>query len=361
MVDLSKQHLIFALAVTGVLAMAPAAHACRCPQRTLGDYFAAADEVFIATLEATVLDETAAVGGERQIFSFTTDAPRLKAVVGERLPYVSYRSSAACAVEAVPGAIYAVFADYDAAEGVAWLSSCNGSRILMAQGREPRGFEDVPARFVPSQLNALAGLDLLRAIAKHEPQPDDLASERLVGLLDVAALEGGKVQLHAGPNQATEVVATAVTMEDLIRRESDYEVDAGVVYAVVDGWFKLRLARGVFGWLAKEQAGTYSSFDELPVNRLSYLNEHWTGFVWPSPGAGLPVRSTQHAGAKTGRAESAARILESTRIGSSLWFRVDVLSASECESEQARVVLSGWVPAYGVTGEPAVWFYSRGC
>jgi hypothetical protein len=63
------------------------------------------------------------------------------------------------------------------------------------------------------------------------------------------------------------------------------------------------------------------------------------------------------------REEYPVEVLEARRLGEVLWFRVDVLSASPCEvtENEPEVVSTGWVPAYGHDGEPAVWYYSRGC
>lgn len=358
-------------ALGGGLVGASTAKACRCEQRTLAEYFAAADEVFIAQLTSTTID------GDRSILTFDSDTSRLKASKKPQLPFASYRSSATCGVEIELGATYVVFAEHDVASRVAWLSSCNGSRVHLPNEGEARGFEDVPARFVASQLNGLAGLDILRRVSEHEPRPDDPTNERLVGLLDIPSLaQGGQVALRSKPIDTAEVIATVSSMEDLDHRENGYEIDAAVVFAVVDGWYKLRLADGTFAWQSTSSAtatptaaaptaaaptAVYSPMDELPIRRLTYLNEHWDGWVWPGMGAGLPNRRPAYDATTTSRAQFPVHILESSRIGSSLWFRVELLKASPCDGGESTVVLSGWIPAYGASGEPAVWFYSRGC
>ncbi|MEM7587923.1 MAG: hypothetical protein AAF560_31330 [Acidobacteriota bacterium] len=337
----------------GLLTTANAAHACRCEPRPLAEYFAAADEVFIARLDAV------ATQGERNVFTFD-DAPRHKASGEGERQFVSHKSSASCGIEALPSATYVVFAEHDPDGESSWLSSCSGTRILLAAGRQPQGFEDVPPRFVASQLNGLAGLEVLRRVTASEPKPNDPESERLVGLLDIAPFShGGTVPLHAAPNPTATEVAKLEGYDALVQRESGYEVAAAVVYAVVDGWYKLRLEEGAFGWLPAEHAGTYWPYAKLPIRRLAYLNEHWSGFVWPELGAGLPQRHPRIGPAE--RPRYAAQVLESRKIGSSLWFRVELLESNICDGEPPRVILSGWVPAYGERGEPAVWFYSRGC
>lgn len=366
------------LLLVSLLGVAETADACRCEQRPLADYFAAADEVFIARLASASVDTER----HRQVFTFEALAPPHKPVssqkTGPEWPYATGLSTASCAVPAEIGAVYVVFAEHDPQEEVAWLTTCNGTRIQLGAGGEPQGFVDVPPRFVPSQLNALAGLEVLREITTREPDPGDQESETLVGLLDLPPFShGGLVFLRTRPEPDAELVASPDSMEALVHRESGYEVEAAEVYAVADGWYKLRLAEsteggdarnaaacGEFVWLSPEGAGTYWPLDELPIRRLAYLNEHWSGFVWPEAGAGLPVRSGSYDPAAE-RAEIPVRVLESTRLASSLagslWFRIEVLDSSPCEGGDPRVLLTGWTPAYGISGEPVVWFYSRGC
>jgi hypothetical protein len=364
----------------GLLGAPEAAFACRCEQRPLADYFSTADEVFIGRLERARVDPNK----DRQIFTFEPLAPAYKPASPQNtvpeLPYASSLSTASCAVPAEIGAVYVVFAEHDPQEGVAWLTTCNGTRIQLGAGEDlqgdwvPQGFVDVPARFVPSQLNALAGLEVLREIAAREPDPADEENETLVGLLDLPPFShGGLVFLRTRPEPEAELVASPDSMEALVHRESGYEVDAAVVYAVADGWYKLRLAEattrgeeggaascGEFVWLSPDGAGTYWPLDELPIRRLAYLNQHWSGFVWPEAGAGLPVRSARYD-PMAERAEIPVQVLESIRLAGSLWFRVEVLDSNGCEGGDPRVLLTGWIPAYGTSGEPVVWFYSRGC
>lgn len=365
---------IWVWVLVGLLGTAEAAEACRCEQRPLAEYYAEADEVFIARLATATADTEE----HRQVFTFESLTPPHKPISPRdsrpERPYVSSLSTASCAVPAELGAVYVVFAQHDPQEQVAWLTTCNGTRIQLGADGEPRGFVDVPPRFVPSQLNALAGLEVLREVAAREPDPADPESEALVGLLDLPPFShGGLVFLRTKPDPDAELVASPDSMEELVHRESGYEVDAAEVYAVVDGWYKVRLAEGgtsdesddaavcgAFAWLSPEGAGTYWPLDELPIRRLVYLNEHWNGFVWPEAGAGLPVRSGSYDPTAE-RVEIPVRVLESTRLAGSLWFRVEVLDANGCEGGDPGVLLTGWTPAYGTSGEPVVWFYSRGC
>jgi hypothetical protein len=45
-----------------------------------------------------------------------------------------------------------------------------------------------------------------------------------------------------------------------------------------------------------------------------------------------------------------------------LWVHIQVMTHSICTStEEPKIEAEGWIPAHAGTGEPTVWFYSRGC
>jgi hypothetical protein len=56
------------------------------------------------------------------------------------------------------------------------------------------------------------------------------------------------------------------------------------------------------------------------------------------------------------------RVVEFRRVDDRLWVRVEVLSHSICESTQEPAITArGWMRAHAPSGEPTIWFYSRGC
>lgn len=348
----------FRLTLLTLLALAAnPAQACRCAERSLAEYFAAADTVFVGSL-----DSAAVVADEQREFRFTLHGEPYKqgAAVAENAAYLSHTSSAACAVEVEPGATYIVFADYDEQNNVGWLTSCNGTRIHRHLDGATAGFSDVPDRFVVSQLAALGGMAVLQVIAAAEPDADDPGGEALLGLLDVSVFaHGASADIYQRPDAGSEIVDRAYSYEDLVHRESGYEVDAAVVFARMDGWYKLRLASGEFGWLAAESAGTFWPLDELLPNRLSYLTANWDRYVWPDIGAGIPTRVTYEGQSRP--REQATKITGAQRIAGSLWLQVEVLAASPCSGKPEKITARGWIPAYGRRGEPVAWFYSRGC
>jgi hypothetical protein len=267
-----------------------------------------------------------------------------------------------CAIPLVPGSIFLVFASPDpAAPSVLGSNGCAGTRpYLFEPGGEPQGFDDVPGRFLMSQLDALSGMAVIRDFAANHPDTSDSANERLVGMLDLAALaHGGTVAVWENPRLDSAVLAIVSIYAEVESREVEYEVGAATGFARVNGWTKIRLSDGRFGWVSPEGAGTWFPYDELVVNRLNYLTGDWSGHVWPEPGAGIPARSTLKD--TTGREEYAAEVRESADLAGTLWLRVAVFESSPCETGDPRVVISGWIPAYGQTGDPVAWFFSRGC
>jgi len=331
--------------------------ACRCTERTLAEYYEAADEVFIGTLV-----QSEDHGEERRRFHFERIGESYKG--GEEdaadLPYVSSTASASCGVYAEVGAVYVVFAEHDPGSGVAWLTTCNGTRVHRAADGSTRGFEDVPPEFVVSQLTALVGIETLRRVAAATPDPSDPANESLVGLLDVAAFSHAPdVRLFDAPGAETAASGSVSTYEELDHRESGYEEDAAVVFAVADGWYRVRRTDGAFAWLAPDAAGTYWPLEDLLPGRLAYLTLDWNRWVWPQPGAGNPTR-VRYPVAERPR-EQMVNLLAATNIGGSLWLEVEVLASNPCEGEAETIRVRGWVPAYGEGGTPVAWYYSRGC
>ena len=330
--------------------------ACRCAQRPLAEYFGAADIVAMARLVAA----TNGADAVALTFELVGDAYKGRPANAETLIIETANSSAACGVAADIGAIYVLFAA-STDDGGLRVDSCSGTRIhLSGSTAEPRGFADVPARFVASQLIALQATDILGQVIAEAPQPHERDNASLVGLLDLKALaHGGSMRAFAAPEPDSEVVTVIDSYDDVVSREVGYEVPAAVVYSAVPGWYKVELKEGRHVWLRADAAGTYFAYETLPIRRLAYLTRGWSGLVWPGPGSGLPMRAFMARAAQP--EEQAVNLLEATTIGGMPWFRVEILDGGPCSDPAARTRLTGWIPAYGATGQPNAWFYSRGC
>jgi len=348
-----------------LLTAASAADACRCSQQDLAAYFAAAEEVVMARLTGW---EAVAGDVPERLLRLELLVPPYKVSgspggnAGDPRHYRTAGTSATCGLVPEVGAIYLLFAQRSG-RGDAYVplqvDSCSGSRVFLpAEGGEAAGFTDVPARFVVQQLNGLAGLELLREVAARHPDPDASENDTLVGLLDVAGFShAGAVRVFERPIREGDKPRVIGEYAALETRELAYESPAAVVYARDAGWYRLRLSSGEFAWLPAEYAGSYFAYDELPVRRLAYIRRPWHGFIWPEPGAGLPIR----AGAAGTRREQPVEVRESRKIADSLWFRIEMLENNPCDGGASQSAFAGWVPAYRETGEPLIWYYSRGC
>jgi hypothetical protein len=363
------------LSALGFALVPHASWACKCVQRPLGEYYAEAHEVVIARLIAAESDVTVRTL-DVELLAEPYKGPA--GTAGETRRYATELQTATCGVQPERGAIYILFGQARDGDSRRWVDTCSGSRMQISRSlEEPVGFEDVPARFVAQQLNGLAGAEVLRDVAANAPVRDEPANDTLIGLLRVPRLEtGGSVTLYTAPRED----AARADVEDfagLATREYSYEQDGAVAVAEVAGWYRVPLlgegapgalaaafaqsaatgADSGFVWIAAAQAELLR-YPDLVVDRLAYLNEHWSGFVWPEAGAGLPFRRPLDPGDE--RREQAVRVLEVAEIGGMPFLRVELVEGV-CELAEPRVVGAGWVPAYGRSGEPVAWFYSRGC
>lgn len=344
-----------------LMAVPSAALACRCAQLPFGEYFQQAEFVAMAKLTSATDEQN------RRVLVFELMAAPYKGgtrahVKGSVVRLATPLSTASCGIMPDIDAIYVVFAEpIDAESETLWVSSCNGTRVhISTQLEEAMGFIDVPARFVAGQLNAHFGLEVLGAVSANAPRADDPANETLIGLLDLKVLaHGGHASVRSTPSASAPVIREVHTYDDIESREFAYEQPGAVVYARVPGWFRVKTTDKTFGWVSDEEAGTWFPYSELPVQRLSYLTDEWSGLTWPGAGAGIPIRKVLATG--DGPHEYPVEVLESIEIGGMPWFRVEVLATEPCSGDAPKPGYVGWVPAYGRNGKPNAWFYSRGC
>ena len=341
-------------------AVALPADACRCVQRNLAEYFDAAHEVVMGRL---ISAESSGAEASKIQLTFDLPVPAYKSQrelnVGDRISYMTAASSAACGIPPDVNATYILFATESGESSLLQIDTCSGSRVLLSSdGKSQSEFQDVPARFIPQQLNALAALPVIQAVIAAQPNPLDPDNEQLIGLLDVAGFShAGHALLLENPDRSAKSVAKPASYEEIASREVGYEVPAAEVFAVVDGWYRLKTKDGGYGWLPPDYAGTFFPYEELLIRRLAYIPLPWHGFVWPHPGAGLPLRMLM----SDGKLEQPVEILESATIGDALWFRVNLLPKSPCDGGETARGTGGWIPAYAENGAPVAWFYSRGC
>ena len=276
--------------LTLLLALPAATYACRCAPQALATYFDGADYVAMARLLSFEDSD------DQRVLEFELLAEPYKGGDDDDVKTVQLAtaiSTASCGVQPDINAVYVVFAHTDDANSPRLrIDSCSGTRVhISTQLDEPVGFEDVPARFVAGQLNALAGMEVLRDVSRNAPASSAADNTALLGLLDLKALaHGGLTPLYSAPDKESSVVAEVRTWDDIQYREVGYEVPAASVFARVPGWYLLETSDGERGWAAGEDAGTWFPYAELLLKRLAYLTEGWSGLLWPGAGAGLPMR-----------------------------------------------------------------------
>jgi len=145
---------------------------------------------------------------------------------------------------------------------------------------------------------------------------------------------------------------------ELPTREFSNEAPAAVVLAVQDGWFKIRLTSDV-AWLRGSRRDRFMPmadlFSEYPS--LTTLTDAHSGALLDAPG-GKPAEIKPAPSAGT-----PVRVLEVRQLGDGTWLHLAVMSHSVCDPEPGPpdVVGLGWVRAHASSGEPSVWFWSRGC
>lgn len=334
--------------------VAPAA-ACRCAPQPLDAHYREAAVVLFARVAGIEKE-----GSDLRLDLIPTAEP-YKGAIAKGTRFVTASNSAACGLAVQPEMPLLVFGEEEAPGSTTLrLSTCNGSRrfgpdeLALAEI-----FPGIPPRFLVTQLTSLQGAAALAAALRDAPRPQDPDSRGVVGLLDIPALAHGGFVLLCERRDAAGEGARIESMERLETREASYEFPAAVVFAAPPGWYRLRRRGGDFGWLQEADAGTFWRYEDLPIDRLSYLTQGWDRFVWPEPGAGVPSRID--VGQRREPLEYPVNVRESRRIADSLWFRVELLDTDGCDGGDPKVIHAGWVHAYGPGGAPAVWFHSRGC
>lgn len=156
--------------------------------------------------------------------------------------------------------------------------------------------------------------------------------------------EGLEVRVHKGSARA-----------ELPTREHGYEEPAAIVLSQQGRWFRIRLSDGA-AWLLATPRDVFKPLAELFDQAPTSTTEHFTGRLRNAPGgASIGDRFTGN---------QSVRVLEVRQVGAAQWLHVEVLDYSPCTvpvGREPQVVGRGWLPAHAESGEPTVWFSSRGC
>ena len=134
--------------------------------------------------------------------------------------------------------------------------------------------------------------------------------------------------------------------------EDGYEEKAFVVIEQRAPWVRIALDQGT-GWIRLSKADEVVDYFDLVAGRQAVMTSAWDGRIRSRPGGRLltlPRVEQQYV-----------TVIDSRRVGGRLWFKVQALADSPCESQEPRVVVTGWVRAYSDTRQPTVYHFSRGC
>lgn len=148
----------------------------------------------------------------------------------------------------------------------------------------------------------------------------------------------------------------AVQERPLPTREHDYEAPAAIVLEQRGRWFRLRLETAS-AWVRASDRDVFHPLERLYEDALPYLTSDWSRQLSPAPGG-----SGRAARIPAATREPSVRIVGSRQSGGRLWFQIEVMSHSVCTAgNEPEVIDRGWVPAHAPSGQPSIWFFSRGC
>lgn len=320
--------------------------ACRCAPKSLASAFEQADYVFLAEVDERRSDQEVLLHFEFMGSAFKGDPTEIKKLT-------TPENSAACGITVPKQEPYLLFASRrEDTTGEAVVTLCDGTRPFSPSGANPHsGFPDADS---PQVLRTLHNLK-----TTHEMLEEGIGGRALpnsiVGML--YSSDGQKsFTLRSSPRNDAPVAHDDVTLEDLQTEEIGYEQEAALVFHRLPGWSQVKTLEGAPAWTADTKQSEYYPLEALLAKRLTYLTREWPGFLWPEPGAGIPVRAAEQ------KRERPAVVVDSTRVADSLWLKVKIYREDPCQGGSSeKFTHGGWIPAWNAEGKRTVWFYSRGC
>ena len=218
------------------------------------------------------------------------------------------------------------------------------------------------------------------------------AADRVIGLLALPEVFGSRtcapfepkdVAVHSTPNDGTAFGAIRVDQnwsfaphggceglkvsvhrgevrEELPALEYDYEMPAAIVVERQSGWFRVKLGQGS-GWIKASTAARFMPLADLfeEFVGVTTIEKYFTGNLLMEPGA--RAKTVAAAPVKPGQS---VQVLEMRDVDGRTFVKVDVMSHSLCTAGDhgpPEVVATGWLPLHAPTGDPTIWFSSRGC
>lgn len=147
---------------------------------------------------------------------------------------------------------------------------------------------------------------------------------------------------------------------ELPTREFEYEAPGAIVLDRRGEAYKIRLSDNRSGWVISA-ANRFMSLESLleEFTGVTFFTEAFDGSLRNAPGLSLANKVISQV--KPGQP---ARVVESRRMANRLWLHVEVFNHSLCDAAAQgppESIARGWLPAHATTGEPTLWFASRGC
>jgi hypothetical protein len=141
--------------------------------------------------------------------------------------------------------------------------------------------------------------------------------------------------------------------------EYDHEAPAAIVLEQRDRWFRIRLD-GDSAWVRATIVDLFMPLRDLfeEFAGLTVINAPFTGQLAGAPGAPASAAAPRVVPGQ------ATRVIEIRTVRDQSWVHVEIMTHSLCNAGSdgpPETVATGWLPLHTPSGEPTIWYSSRGC
>jgi len=170
--------------------------------------------------------------------------------------------------------------------------------------------------------------------------------------------EGLKVSVYRGEAR-----------EELPTLDYDFDMPAAIVVEQRSGWFRVRVQQGTV-WIKAAVTDRFMPLSELfeEFIGVTAIDKGFKGRLAAAPGenASDPVGNTGSGNADAMRVSpmQPVQVLEMRESAGRTFVKVDVMSHSLCAAGAngpPEIVATGWLPLHSESGDPTIWYSSRGC
>lgn len=216
--------------------------------------------------------------------------------------------------------------------------------------------------------------------------------DRVIGLLSLPEVFGNRmcapfepqdVPLHSTPDEGSKVATVRVDQnwsfaphggceglqvsvhrgeqrEELPTLEYDYEMPAAIVLEQRNGWFRVRTRQGS-AWIKASVAARFMPLSELfeEFVGVTSIDRNFTGRLATAPGGNTGDSYSMRVAPL-----QPVQVIEMRDAEGQTFVKVEVMSHSLCNAGAngpPQIIAEGWLPLHAATGEPTIWYSSRGC